>query len=233
MLNVLIVCNNLNFVKYIINNISNINIHKIETSIDEALFTLKSEQIDLILINSSKDDILTLLNTLEIEHNDKYLNSIIAVSEDIQCFNNNPYIYSSNSLNDKVSLLEIIRSYLFSFSNDDIVRAQIINELQYLGYNTSYVGTRYISDIIYLMHNDYPVHNYNIKKNIYPILYKKYHKSYSNIKSNMSKATEIMYYECDENRLKDYLNLPVLYSKPRSIDIIHTVLNKICAKKIS
>lgn len=233
MLNVLIVCNNLKFVKYIINNMSNINIHKIATSIDEALFILKSEQIDLILINSSKDNILNLLNILELEHNKKYLNSIITISKNVNSFNNNPYIYSSHFLNDTDSLLEVVRSYIFSCSNDDFVRTKIINELQYLGYNTSYVGTRYISDIIYIMHNDYPVHNYNIKKNIYPILYKKYHKSYSNIKSNMSKATEIMYYECDENRLKDYLNLPTLYSKPRSIDIIHTVLNKICTKKIS
>lgn len=224
MIKTLLVSKNLNFVKYVINNVSNIELHNFSTDIDEALTILDVEQIDLVLLNLSQENTYKFFRCL---NNKNYLNSIIVVSNSLilkEKLKNNPYLH--DFIYNKELLFETINSFPIKQS-DDIIRAKIDTELQYLGYRPSYVGTKYISDIIFIMNQYYPMHGQNIKKDIYPILFEKYNKSYSNIKSNISNATEMMYYECDEEKLTAYLNRPAHYSKPKPTDIISTVLNKI------
>lgn len=234
MLNVLMISNNLTFVKYVINNISEIKIHRFSSTVREALSILENDFVDLILLNLPDNNILKFLEAIEHKLDKKYLDSIIVVLNKASLaskINSNPYVYSFITKDNYNKLTEIISSFLSLHSNnkndDIIVRTKIMNELQYLGYNLSYVGTKYIFDVIYIMNRDYSNSIPNIKQNIYPILFEKYNKSYNNIKANMSKATEIMYYECDEEKLSNYLNVSGIHEKPRPTDIINTVLSKI------
>ena len=44
------------------------------------------------------------------------------------------------------------------------------------------------------------------RQDIYPIIARKYNKKIGSIKSNVIRATEAMYYNCEENTIKEYFN---------------------------
>ena len=69
-------------------------------------------------------------------------------------------------------------------------------------------------------------HYENLNNEIYPILAQKYNKTVNTIKCNIIKATDSMYYDCDETLLKNYFHFYTDY-KPRPKLVIYTVLNKI------
>lgn len=226
MINTLIISNNLIFIKNIINNLPNINIYKICTNFDEALEILNIASVNLVLINFLDEDISSSLDSIKSSDIIHFLDYIFILTDDLSLgpFPRHGCIRYFRNYN---TLFRMIDSYISIKKKDDIIRIRISNELEYLGYNFSYVGTKYIAEIIYILNSKHIYSNFSLKKDVYPILLKKYRKSYNNIKSNIGRATEIMYYECDENKLKNYLNLPIVYLKPTPTDIINTILNKI------
>lgn len=126
-----------------------------------------------------------------------------------------------------------MKKYENKKNNDFLLKNEIINELEYLGYNISHVGTRYMQDIIYIMIKQNFDITCNIKKDIYPFLYQKYQKSYNNIKANINRATEIMYYECNEDKLKKYFNNICIIEKPTPKYVINSISNKVKQKNLS
>ena len=146
-------------------------------------------------------------------------------------------IYSGNNLKLKRSYInktdssdEIILK-ITNFLNNSMLnynlKAEIERELKYLGYNPKYYGTKYLLDTIYIL-----IENHlfdckdNLEKEIYPIIAKKYGKTINSIKCNIINATDIMVYECEEEKLLEYLGY-YDFSKPGPKKIIESIIVKI------
>ena len=111
-----------------------------------------------------------------------------------------------------------------SVNNNQLV-SLINKELKFIGYNLSYAGTSYIAESIALIYNNHE-HYENLNNEVYQILAEKYNKTVNTIKCNIIKATDSMYYDCDETLLKNYFHFYTDY-KPKPKLVIYTVLNKI------
>lgn len=58
---------------------------------------------------------------------------------------------------------------------------------------------------------------------------KKYNTSIHNVKSNINRANNLMYYNCDIEKLKKYFTFDIDV-KPKIKTVINTVINKISKK---
>lgn len=109
---------------------------------------------------------------------------------------------------------------------EKIIKEEIKKELEYLGYNFAHNGTKYIIEVIYILYFITSYGDDNLEKDIYPIVGKKYGKSAHNIKCNITNSTETMTFECEEERLKNYL-YDYKYIKPGPKRIIYAILGKL------
>lgn len=235
MLNLLIVNKDFNNSRYLLNYISQnsfqFRVHSIVSSLEDGIKLLNTGLIDIALIytNDSIHDITNKLHTISSSYFEKYRKSILLLSNNISEVSSNSYIYECLSSNEDMSMIylkisEIAKNKITSLNNC-ILLSKINKELKYIGYNLSYVGTKYLAECIALIYNNYDSSE-NLNKNIYPIIAKKYHKSVNNIKCNITSATNSMFYECDEDRLKKYFNFYTV-CRPKPKVVIYTVLNKI------
>lgn len=111
-------------------------------------------------------------------------------------------------------------------AEEENIKNKIYKELKFLHYNMSYNGTRYLADTIYeLFCRDIDLTD-NLKKNIYPLVAKKYKKSVNTICGNIKQATKAMYLDCDEKIIMQYFNYSSSYF-PKLKEIIFTILIKI------
>lgn len=239
MFNMLIVDDNIFYAKKLVNiigdNIENIRIFNVATSGFEAINMLQKDNIDIVLLDLRMPRIsgLEILNSLSKHQISRYENSIILISGDFELIvkaRNNKTVYGyiikgSGTDNLIIKINEIIEQKNINMREKDILK-RITKEVQFLGYNLSYKGTTYLIEAIYYMITN-PNKNYdNLSKSVYPILSKKHDKSIENIKVNISKATDIMYYECERNRLNEYFNFYLDY-KPKPKTIMSTIVNKV------
>lgn len=77
--------------------------------------------------------------------------------------------------------------------------------MKYLHYNFSHKGTTYILEAIDIIANN-KEDIINLKKDLYPIIARKYNTTVHNVKCNINLATTSMYYDCDSKRLKNYFS---------------------------
>lgn len=240
MLEILVIDDNLCFVKNLVNNTKKIKISGIATTYKEAIENINNKNFDLILLdlNLIESNGIEVLQYLKNINDKQYINSVIIISsypDMILKIRENPFVYTTIN---KIEIFDKLEETLNSYSilnnkeiYNELIKSKIIKQLEYLGYNLSYVGTSYLQDIIYIIIQQNLNTNFNLKKDIYPFLYEKYKKSYNNIKSNINKATEIMYYECDENRLKEYFNVSAIIEKPKPKYVIAHIVKKILENK--
>lgn len=235
MLNLLIIDKDLNNSIHLLNFISENNrqlkIHCITDNIIEGIKILNTGSIDITIINLNEDinSIINNLNTISNLYTEKYKKSVILISKNIQNVFPNYYIFEYLHSTENMSLIlskinELVQNKSIQF-NDSILLNRINKELEYIGYNLSYIGTKYLSESIALIYNNYNFSD-NLNRTVYLILAKKYHKNVNNIKCNIMSATNNMFYECDENRLKKYFNFYTI-CKPKPKLVIYTVLNKL------
>lgn len=115
-------------------------------------------------------------------------------------------------------------------NNDKTVEKRIKNkikvELKKMEFKHSYTGTNYLIETIYILYTLKMYYNFNLEKDIYPIIVKKYGTSSNNIKNNIENAIEKMFYDCDEKILEDYID-DYDFSKPKPKMIIRAVLKRI------
>ena len=238
MLNVLIVEDNVTQCKQLVNFISssipNVKLYSMSFSGAEAIEILKSEQIDLIILDLQLPDIsgIEILNFIEDNSLNKYKNSVVIVSGYAHLYPNlihNQYIH--NIMPKPVSfpkLLELLKKAENDKKNLDdrlTIMTRINEELKYLCYNFSHIGTEYIRECIFLLYIN-NINTLNLSKRIYPIIAKKFHTTVNNVKCNIFQASNISYYECEETKLKKYFQ-NCLDSKPKPKDIIIQILNHI------
>lgn len=213
----------------LINKINSINksirLFKIITNKEEFLNIITNHSIDVLIIDNDifeEIDLVAFTNLTVLIKNIIILNNETFISD----FKfNNKYFFANET-----QLPELLNTYLLNQNNDNtnknIIMKKISEELKYLGYNLSYYGTKYLMECIYYFYENQNSFDENTIKSIYSILAKKYNKSENNIKCNITRATSIMFCECEENKLKKYLGLCSL-PKTDSKIIIQTVLNKI------
>ena len=208
----------------------------------DAIFTEIEELIDIVQRNSV-DIILIKTNTInyEILKNNKnlqsYLNSTIIIVDSTKDIikDLNVYSYVENShdvmtinkiVNDLISLKTINKYLDLKTSKDSILINRIEEELRYLEMKISYRGVKYLIEAICILYNLGECYDCNLEKDIYPIIAKKYHKKISNIKSNINYTVNILYLECKEEKLLNYINEYSLY-KQSTKRIIFAILNNI------
>lgn len=235
MLNILIIDDDVNnstkLLNYISENSYQVRVHSIVCNLTEGIKILNTGLIDIALINvnNSTNYILKSLHTISEEYFERYKKSVLIISDNININNNDSFIYEYISSKETMQYIfikinEIIKHKISKLNNSILIN-KINKELEYLGYNLSYNGTKYLSECIALIYNNYG-NSENLNKNVYPIIANKYHKTINNIKCNITTATNSMYYNCDETRLINYFNFYTL-DRPKPKLVIYTILNKL------
>lgn len=214
MINILLVEEDKNYSINILNCINlkntNVKIAAIVTNTKDILPILTQNNIDIILVDINKSNykdfimidyncntliILLVENNCIIKEltNNSCVLGIITKSNDFNKIN-----YQINNLIAKRQSNEIIQT---GISTENIIKRKIINELNYLGYDFLHKGSKYLIECIYLIYTLDINYEYNLEKDIYPKVAKKYNQTWNNIKSAIRYATDIMYY----TKLKEYL----------------------------
>lgn len=225
MIRTLIIENDLNYSKnilnYIINKFENLQLIYIATTYQESIEIISNSHIDLILLS------LDLSNSYKIIEKIKYLNiikklRIVALSQDIESINK---IGNNNQICETIYKLEsfeiICRKmekviYDMDYDNSIKIKNFISSELLNMGDSIKYKGTQYILEsIIYIYENNNLDLLDNLEQNVYKYISSKHNKSINNIKTNIIKATN----EREKEKLSLYRLTPKLS--------IMTILNKI------
>ena len=233
MLNLLIIDKDINSSMYLLNYISEnsyqVRVHSIASNLAEGIKILNTGLIDITLINDDINSIIHNLHTISNSFFEKYRKSIIVLSKNVDNVSSDSYVYEYVSSTEDISMIflkisEIAKNKIAELNNS-ILLSKIYEELKYIGYNPSYYGARYLAESIALIYNNYDSSE-NLNKNIYPVIAKKHNKTVNTIKGDIRSATNSMFYECDETRLKNYFNFYTV-SKPKPKLVIYTVLNKL------
>lgn len=103
----------------------------------------------------------------------------------------------------------------------------IFNELKNLKFNFKHIGSTYIMEAILIVYDSLDNNLVdNLEQYAYKIIARKHNKTIKNIKSNICKATNSMYFECDQEYINNYFNFSYNY-KPTPKMIINTILTKL------
>lgn len=244
MINVLLIDEELEHCKKIINNINKeygkFNICAIANNDSEISYILSNYNIDIILLNSNFERYKILIEK-EIIFQKKYVKSVILIGANYNIdLRNNIWIYdivrNKNDIEEIINLLNECSLFKQNVQNtnynlENNIKEKIERELKYLEYNFSHKGTRYLLETIYMLYNLKDYYDDNLSKDIYPVIGKKFGKSSNNIKCCIRYATEIMTYECDEKKLTNYL-YDYSYIKPGTKRVISAILGKLNNKYI-
>lgn len=237
MLNVLIADDNIDYAINLMNYINEdntiIRVCNIAKDGQKTLDILNDENnIDIILLDYQ----MPIYNGEEIlekiENKDKYVDSCIVISGEIesvikmrQCNLVHSILFKTLSMEEiKSKILELVEYKEFIRKNE-IIDKKILNEVLYLGYDVSHKGTKYLVDAIkYVLSDEYSLDN--LEKFVYPIIAKKYHDTLYNIKCRIHKETNLMYYNCEIKRLKSYFKMED-DMKPKIKTVITMIINNI------
>lgn len=239
MVNVLVVEDNFYYSKNLINLISDTNpkmrLYKISTDGKEAIDIIKNKgnDIDIILLDLKlpRYSGIQILNYIEKNNLIKFKNSIIVISGEVDLMlqiRSNPYLYSyvnKMSCLDNV-LKEINKLIEIKEQEKSSIEYIVCEELKKLHYNFSYVGTKYLLEVILLLYNEKNWEDIKLEKTIYPILAKNHKKTVNNIKTNIINATELMYCSNDISIINKYFNF-YDNEKPTPKQVISTIIDKL------
>ncbi len=243
MVNVLVVDDNFDYAKNLINLISSQNskmrLSNICTNGKEVMDIINNpkNKINIILLDLKLPNYngIEILKYMEKNNFKQYQDSVIAISGENKFLSeiiNNKYIHTFIN---KISGFELILkevNKLIEIKDKEKEKIEYIihKELEKLNFNFSYVGTQYLFEAIVILHKRYSdcYETQKLETNIYPIIAKKYKKTVNNIKTNIINATDIMYYDCNYKVLNQYFGL-IDTEKPTPKVIITKILNN-CKK---
>ena len=228
MFNLLIVEDDFVQAQHLINcickSLSNIRLYNIISTAKDCIEIIKEEpSLDIIILDLNLPDKSgnSIIEYIEKNNLKEYKNSIIIRSGYIELINKirfSPYVFSYSFKGSSTDMLinEIKRLIQEKkFKEEDYILRKKTNQLLHdLHFNFSHLGTKYLSDCIceaYTLPNKY---NIILQKDLYPNIANKYNKSLHNIKSNIIKSINYMYYECDEKTLQNFLHLESISSPP-------------------
>lgn len=211
MINVIFVGEKIYFWKNLLNKINfttnNIRVCSIVNNIDEMIHIIKDINFDIILIDLEKIKYSEIENNSQIE---KYKESIILLlnNKDLKKLKDIKYNYAlkfdiSNIIK-TINKIYILQENSILVNKEKDIKNKIEFELAKIGYNFNHLGTIYLLETIYIIYISGKHYDFNLEKDIYPIISEKYGKKTHNIKCNIRNATDIMYYENEEDKIKDY-----------------------------
>ena len=236
MVNILIADRNVNraidLMNYLNSKKKNARICGIVTDIIEAEKMLSSvKNIDVILLNFNIG-----IEILEkIKDKDMYIKSCIIMSTEKDYISElkTKYrltIYSiipkGIEIGEMFYKINELIEYKEKKKRDKEIRNKITEEILYLGYDFSRKGTIYLIESINYIALHLDTYLGNLEKDVYPIVAKMYNESVNNIKTNIIRANNAMYCECEIEKLKRYFYLDI-DTKPKVKIVINTVINKI------
>lgn len=233
MIKVLIVDDNLNYAKRILNEVLNeipeINVRYIATTVHETIDVLRREEITLILLDLQLQDgtgfdVIKQIKTMNfISEPD-----IIIISGDTYQSNqlikeHQIYPILSKTQTNK-HIQKLIKDYVYSkkIENEEKqIKNKIVLEIKNIGYNFKYIGTIYvIESILYIyMSNNLELLD-NLENNVYKYVAFKYKKSLNNIKTNIVKATM----KLNRNKQMDFDYTPKLVISDVVIRIFNNII---------
>lgn len=241
MVNILIADDNIHYVKNLINFVigkdNNIKIANIASNGLEVLDIIrKNSNIDLVLLDLKMPklngmEVIDRISNMKLEK----FPDIIVISGENNLINklasNSLVIDFINKTDDMLSIYSKLKDYeekqnYIHIRND--LSKKILSELIYIGYNLSHIGTKYIKDCILVI---YESKNPSLANNLENYVYKKvacmHNVSFQKVKTNIAKATDFMYAECNMDLLKDYFHFNDVKKKPTPKKVISTILNKL------
>lgn len=224
---VLIYSNDLSFLKGLNNYISNIKNLEIQMCTSLSLLKENLEKISYILV------IIDTNNDME-SINYKYLsnlqiNNIVLLYDtldniDERVIEDKKFILKEKSLENVKALL----SYDSSDENDSFLvlytKKRILNEIKGLKFEVTNIGVQYLIDCILLIKCNDAL--YNLEKEIYPIVAKKYNVTSNKVKWNIYSCINNMSRNNSMERINRYLGFS--YNRtPTPKVLIFTIVNKI------
>lgn len=241
MLNIVIAHSSMNFATYLMNYVNNkkenVKVCAILKDSKQTIGILnKRRDIDAIIIEFNI--VLEIIEQKDqIEDIEKYRKTCIVIADkeqDINKLRRNPIIHSA--IIKSAKLLETFQKInkLISYKEKEkkegeAIKGKITEELLYLGYDFSRKGTRYLVETINYIAINYDKYLDNLERDVYPEISKKYKDSVLNVKYNINRVNNAMYYECEPEKLKKYFHFDVDV-KPRIKTVITTVVNKVYDK---
>ena len=242
MIRVLIVEDNLDYVKNILNSVinkfGNLRIEYIATTVREAVEIIKNNYIDLIFLDLKLPDSLgtNVIQEVKSLNNLKQPN-IVIISAEIDLINivksSYPKLDIINKLASKETIYKELQRIVYDMDYEKyqyFIEEQIRDELIRIGYDFKYKGTLYIFESIKYIYksNNLDLLD-NIEKNVYKYIAYQYHKSINNIKTNIIKATNLAYLYQDKERIENYFLVNI---KPTPKMVISFILSKYNHKEV-
>ena len=243
MINILFVGKSLKYMFNLINKLIVVNkelrVCGIATTDKEIKELTSDRQIDIIIMDLSISKVNYLIEHKIIDSR-KFKKTIILILEnrlEVNKLNDTKYIYDfvEKSI-DLVEMVSCINFLLLSQiglgtinmtkSQEIEIRDKINNELRKIGYNFELLGTKYLAETIYVLYTLKEYFDDNLERDIYPMVAKKYGKTAHTVKCNIRNATDIMYYDNEEEKIMKYL-CNSYNIKPGTKRIVSTILNKI------
>ena len=241
MLNLLFADDNIEYIKNISNLVlcqnDEVRLVKIANDAKETLQCIKDCRIDLIFLDLMMPfgggwKILDMLNREDyIAEKPK----IIIISGNIKLaletkdkYDVQDVILKSYGFDAVIKRINKNINELCMLKNTEEYKKRAYEELVNLKYNVKHNGTKYIMEsIAFIINNkNYNILLENLEKNVYPIIANWHKKTPGNIKSNIVKATNNMYNDCNMEYLLKYFQ----YNddiKPTPKVVISTIINKV------
>lgn len=217
MQNLMICDDNVNYIKDIINsissnNISNLKLYNLSTQIDNSVYEIITrKEVDIIVINIEKFGLEIVKHIYE-NNIEIYKKSIILLYNNLELVKDiynpkyNKYIYKCIKLSSFEKLIYLLHSITDDkedCTDDCIINNKIERELRKLNFNFSLKGTRYLIESINIIYKN-DLYNFNLTKDVFSVLSKKYCKSINTIKCDITQANNNMCEKCDKWMMMSY-----------------------------
>ena len=224
---VLIYSNDLSFLKGLNNYISNIKNLEIQMCTSLSLLKENLEKISYILVIIDTNNDMEAINykylsNLQINNIVLLYDSLDNIEESV--ISDKKFILKERSLENVKALL----SYDTSDENDSFLvlytKKRILNEIKGLKFEVTNIGVQYLIDCILLIKCNDAL--YNLEKDIYPIVDKKYNVTSNKVKWNIYSCINNMSRNNSMERINRYLGFS--YNRtPTPKVLIFTIVNKI------
>lgn len=240
MQNLMICDDNVNYIKDIINsissnNISNLKLYNLSTQIDNSVYEIITrKEVDIIVINIEKFGLEIVKHIYE-NNIEIYKKSIILLYNNLELVKDiynpkyNKYIYKCIKLSSFEKLIYLLHSITDDkedCTDDCIINNKIERELRKLNFNFSLKGTRYLIESINIIYKN-DLYNFNLTKDVFSVLSKKYCKSINTIKCDITQANNNMCEKCDKWMMMSYLGYFEDYYTPGPKDVMTKVFENI------
>lgn len=224
---VLIYSNDLSFLKGLNNYISNIKNLEIQMCTSLSLLKENLEKISYILVIIDTNNDMEAINYKYLSN--LQINNIVLLYDtldniDERVIEDKKFILKERSLENVKALL----SYDTSDENDSFLvlytKKRILNEIKGLKFEVTNIGVQYLIDCILLIKCNDAL--YNLEKDIYPIVAKKYNVTSNKVKWNIYSCINNMSRNNSMERINRYLGFS--YNRtPTPKVLIFTIVNKI------